>query len=82
VSERWPASPGYYNSALAVDANGETIAKYRKSFLDVRDEAWASKGPDAFFKNSVRGLGNVALGIGKISTTIFRRGYYMTTCIV
>jgi len=82
VSERWPTSPEYYNSALAVDANGETIAKYRKSFLDVRDEAWASEGLDAFFNDSIRGLGNVALGIGKISTMIFRRGYYMTTCIV
>jgi hypothetical protein len=82
VSERWPKSPEYYNSALAVDANGETIAKYRKSFLDVRDETWALKGPDTFFNDSIRGLGNVALGIGKISTMIFKHGYYMTICIV
>lgn len=81
VSERWPASLEYYNSAFAVNADGETIANYRKSFLDVRDETWALEGPDAFFNGGIRGLGNVALGIGKISTMIFKRSYYMTTFI-
>jgi len=82
ASERWPASLEYYNSALAVNADGETIVNYRKSFLDVRDETWASEGHDAFFNGGIRGLGNVALGIGKISTMIFKHRYYMTTFIV
>jgi protein N-terminal amidase len=67
MSERWPASLENYNSALVVNADGETIANYKKSFLDVRDEAWAFEGPDAFFNGGIKGLGNVVLGIGKIS---------------
>jgi len=81
VLERWPASLEYHNSALVVNDDGETIVNYRKSFLDVRDETWASEGPDAFFNGGIRGLGNVALGIGKISTMIFKSSYFMTTFI-
>lgn len=64
VSHRWPASPEYYNSAITVSAEGETIANYRKSFLYYTDETWALEG-DGFFHGPIEGLGNVAMGICK-----------------
>lgn len=64
IRQCWPASPEYYNSALAVNADGETIVNYRKTFLSVRDETWALEGPDGFFDGGIRGLGNVTMGIG------------------
>ncbi|RDW70097.1 hypothetical protein BP5796_08494 [Coleophoma crateriformis] len=63
VAPKWPASPEYYNSAITVNADGETIANYRKSFLYYTDETWALEGPDGFFDGEVEGLGNVAMGI-------------------
>jgi predicted amidohydrolase len=63
-TERWPASPEYYNSAIVVNHAGETIGHYRKSFLYPRDTTWASEGRDGFFGAALPGLGNVAMGIG------------------
>lgn len=62
-SPKWPASPEYYNSAITVNSDGETIANYRKSFLYDTDEAWALEGPDGFYGGSIDGLGEVAMGI-------------------
>jgi protein N-terminal amidase len=55
----------YYNSAVTVNADGEIIANYRKSFLYYTDEAWASEG-SGFFACRVANLGNVAMGICKL----------------
>jgi protein N-terminal amidase len=63
VSAKWPASPEYYNSALVVNGDGDTIANYRKSFLYYTDETWALEGEDGFFHDAIPGLGTVALGI-------------------
>ncbi|GAB1314079.1 hypothetical protein MFIFM68171_04289 [Madurella fahalii] len=63
VSPKWPTSPEYYNSALVVNPDGDTIANYRKSFLYYTDETWALEGGEGFFEDTVPGLGNVVLGI-------------------
>jgi len=62
VSKKWPANPEYYNSVIMVNAEGETIANYRKSFLYYTDETWALEGK-GFFAGAIEGLGNIALGI-------------------
>lgn len=64
VSANWPASPEYYNSALAINGDGDSVGNYRKSFLFYTDETWALEGGNGFFKGEIAGLGNVALGIG------------------
>jgi protein N-terminal amidase len=64
-TERWPASPEYYNSAIIVNKDGETIANYRKTFLYSRDEAWALEGPNGFFHGVIPSLGTAAMGICK-----------------
>ncbi|ROW02832.1 hypothetical protein VSDG_01619 [Cytospora chrysosperma] len=64
VSPIWPTGPEYYNSAIIVNGDGETVANYRKSSLYSVDESWALEGQDGFFKRHVRGLGQTALGIG------------------
>jgi protein N-terminal amidase len=63
VSANWPASPEYYNSALVVNGDGDTVGNYRKSFLYYTDETWALEGGNGFFKGKIPRLGNVALGI-------------------
>ncbi|KAK4242480.1 hypothetical protein C8A03DRAFT_29238 [Achaetomium macrosporum] len=63
VSAKWPASPEYYNSALVVNGDGDSIGNYRKSFLYYTDETWALEGADGFFRGKIPGLGSVALGI-------------------
>ncbi|CAL3965844.1 unnamed protein product [Diplocarpon coronariae] len=73
ISPRWPASPEYYSSAITVNAEGETIANYRKSFLYHADETWALEGPDGFYDGEIDGLGNVAMGICKWPTRSFER---------
>ena len=75
VSHKWPSGPEYYNSAIVVNADGETIANYRKSFLYYTDETWALEGPDRFYSGLIEGLGNVALGICKWPTKSFEREY-------
>lgn len=63
VTPKWPTSPEYYNSAIIVNGNGETIANYRKSFLYYTDETWALEGGEGFFEGCLPGLGNAAMGI-------------------
>ncbi|KAL3425868.1 carbon-nitrogen family protein [Phlyctema vagabunda] len=63
ITPKWPASPEYYNSAVTVNAEGETIANYRKSFLYYTDETWALEGPGGFFDGEIEGFGTVAMGI-------------------
>ncbi|TGO16399.1 hypothetical protein BPAE_0500g00050 [Botrytis paeoniae] len=73
ISPKWPASPEYYNSAITVNKDGETISNYRKSFLYHTDSKWALEGPDGFFDGEIDGLGNVAIGICKWPTKSFER---------
>lgn len=65
MSPRWPTSPEYYNSAIVVNRDGETIANYRKSFLWATDEKWALEGTDGFFYSEMPDLGPTAMGIGE-----------------
>jgi protein N-terminal amidase len=59
---------GCYYSAIIVNADGETIANYRKIFLH-SDGAWVLEGPDGFYHGVIPDLGNVAMGIYKWQTT-------------
>lgn len=81
VTPRWPTSPEYYNSAIVVNPEGETIANYRKSFLYYTDETWALEGPDGFYDGEIPGLGNTAIGICKWPTKSFEREYTVTELI-
>ncbi|RGP78166.1 hypothetical protein FLONG3_3735 [Fusarium longipes] len=63
LSMRWPANPEYYNSTIVVNAEGETIANYRKAFLYYTDESWALEGNEGFFDGWIPGLGNTSIGI-------------------
>ncbi|KAF3811270.1 Protein N-terminal amidase [Colletotrichum gloeosporioides] len=63
VSSQWPTGPEYYNSAIVVNGDGETIANYRKSFLYYTDETWALEGDKGFFEGWIPGLGNTSIGI-------------------
>ena len=63
---KWPPSPECYNSSIVVNADGETLANYRKCFLHPIDETWAREGPDGFFDREIEGLGEVvAIGMGE-----------------
>ncbi|KAF5021650.1 hypothetical protein F66182_6308 [Fusarium sp. NRRL 66182] len=63
LSTKWPANPEYYNSTIVVNAEGETIANYRKAFLYYTDESWALEGNAGFFEGWIPGLGNTSIGI-------------------
>ncbi|KAK1655530.1 carbon-nitrogen hydrolase [Colletotrichum phormii] len=63
VSNQWPTGPEYYNSAIVVNGDGETIANYRKSFLYYTDETWALEGNRGFYEGWIPGLGNTSIGI-------------------
>ncbi|ORY71510.1 carbon-nitrogen hydrolase [Pseudomassariella vexata] len=63
VSQKWPTSPEYYNSAILVNEDGETIGNYRKSHLYYTDETWALEGSDGFYSGHIPGVGNVSMGI-------------------
>ncbi|EPE02927.1 carbon-nitrogen hydrolase [Ophiostoma piceae UAMH 11346] len=63
VRNNWPANPEFYNSAVFIGRDGETIGNYRKTFLYAVDEKWALEGPDGFFDDELGDLGSVALGI-------------------
>ncbi len=65
VSPKWPTGPEYYNSAIVVNGDGETIANYRKSFLYYTDETWALEGNRGFYDGFLPGLGNTSIGICK-----------------
>jgi protein N-terminal amidase len=64
-----PASPEYYNSAMVFDRDGKMIANCRKSHLGDTDATWALEGSDGFYYGEIEGLGNVAMGICKSSTS-------------
>ncbi|KAH7175757.1 carbon-nitrogen hydrolase [Dactylonectria macrodidyma] len=63
VSPKWPTGPEYYNSAIVVNGDGETIANYRKNFLYYTDETWALEGDRGFYDGFIPGLGNTSIGI-------------------
>ncbi|OIW30393.1 carbon-nitrogen hydrolase [Coniochaeta ligniaria NRRL 30616] len=63
VRFKWPASPEYYDSAIMVNGDGETILNYRKSFLYKADETWALEGTDGFYHGDIPGLGKTCVGI-------------------
>ncbi|KAK5631146.1 hypothetical protein RRF57_006861 [Xylaria bambusicola] len=63
VEAKWPTSPEYYNSVLAVNPDGETIANYRKTFLYYTDETWALEGSEGFYAGIIPKLGTTAMGI-------------------
>ncbi|KAI2780343.1 carbon-nitrogen hydrolase [Daldinia loculata] len=63
VKAKWPTGPEYYNSAIVINGEGETIGNYRKSFLYYTDETWALEGQEGFWNGSIPGLGNTSLGI-------------------
>ncbi|KAI0377935.1 carbon-nitrogen hydrolase [Hypomontagnella monticulosa] len=62
VSPRWPTSPEYYNSAILVNQDGDTIGGYRKTHLYYTDETWALEG-SGFYEGQFPGIGKVAMGI-------------------
>lgn len=68
ITPKWPANPEYYNSAITVNPEGETVANYRKSFLYYTDETWALEGPSGFFGGDIQDLGSVAMGICECPT--------------
>lgn len=68
LSQRWPTGPEYYNSAIVVNGDGDTIANYRKSFLYYTDETWALEG-NGFYNGWIPGAGKTAIGICKCSST-------------
>lgn len=68
VSHKWPTSPEYYNALIVVNRDGDTWAHYRKSHLYYTDESWALEG-DGFWKGFMPGIGKVALGICKLTSS-------------
>lgn len=64
TSSQRPIGPEYYNSAIVVNGDGETVANYRKSFLYYTDETWAMEG-GGFYEGFIPTLGNVSIGICK-----------------
>jgi protein N-terminal amidase len=71
ISAKWPASPEYYNSAVLVNGEGDTVGNYRKSFLYYTDETWALEGGNGFFSGQLPGLGHVVMGIGTDLKCVF-----------
>lgn len=65
ISDEWPANPEYYNSAVFVNADGDVVSNYRKTFLYRVDEKWALEGDRGFTSTRVPELGRVAIGICK-----------------
>lgn len=63
VSSKWPASPEYYNSAIVINDEGETVGGYRKNHLYGLDETWALEGGDGFFTGEVGGYADTTIGI-------------------
>ncbi|KKA25967.1 hypothetical protein TD95_002172 [Thielaviopsis punctulata] len=63
VRHKWPSDPEYYNSVIAINSEGETVANYRKCQLQPSDETWALEGPDGFHQDWISELGEVSIGI-------------------
>ncbi|KAH8124359.1 protein N-terminal amidase [Trichoderma asperellum] len=59
----WPTDPQYYNSAITVNGDGETVANYRKVHLYYTDETWALEGSHGFLAQRIPDLGQTAMGI-------------------
>jgi predicted amidohydrolase len=64
VRAKWPTSPEYYNSAIMVNDDGETIFNYRKNFLDRFDQHWALESDEGFLECDMPGLGKVCVALG------------------
>lgn len=64
-SSKNPTGPGYYNSNIVVNGDGETVANYRKAFLYHADEIWALEGKEGFYSHEIPGLGKTSIGICK-----------------
>lgn len=64
VTDKWPTSPEYYNSAIMVNDDGETVFNYRKNFLDRFDQVWALESEEGFFDCQIPGVGNVSVALG------------------
>ena len=62
ISHKWPASPEYYNSAIVINEEGETVGGYRKSHLYGGDETWALEGGDGFFSGDIANM-DATIGI-------------------
>ena len=71
VSHKWPASPEYYNSAIIVDGEGQTVGEYRKNHLYCIDETWALEGQGGFYTGEITGVKNAILGISMDLTYVF-----------
>jgi protein N-terminal amidase len=65
ITEKWPADPEYYSSAVMVKPSGRVVLHYRKTHLYPTDEKWALESADGFYARSIGGLGKVAFGIGE-----------------
>lgn len=55
--------PEYYNSVIAMNNSGDTIAHYRKTFLYYTDDTWALEGREGFYGGIIPGLGTTSMGI-------------------
>jgi predicted amidohydrolase len=64
VRDKWPTSPEYYNSAIMVNDEGDTVFNYRKNFLDPADQRWALECGEGFFNHEIPGLGKVCVALG------------------
>lgn len=71
LGHRGSTSPEYYNSAIVVSPDGETVANYRKSHLYDVDETWALESPEGFFRGNIPELGNTAIGICKLDSSLY-----------
>lgn len=71
IGQGQQAGSGPYNSVVVVNRDGEIVANYRKSFLYYTDETWAREG-SGFYQGEMKDLGQVAMGICKLSET-FRK---------
>lgn len=63
MTDKWPASPEYYNSAIVINGEGETVGGYRKNHLYGLDETWALEGGDGFFTGELEGYADTTIGI-------------------
>jgi predicted amidohydrolase len=69
-SRKQNQQPEYYNSAIVVNPDGETVANYRKTHLYCTDETWALESERGFFRGYIPELGNTAIGICKLSNSM------------
>jgi protein N-terminal amidase len=58
----------YYNSAITVNAKGETIANYKKSFLYYQDNVCGMEGLNNFYNGLIPRLGIISIRAYKLLT--------------